>query len=51
MRAPVVLTGYETMVAIKAGSKFANIAVEDGVVKEVTKSSITVEYKTKGKVT
>lgn len=51
MRAPVVLTGYETMVAIKAGSKFANIAIEDGVVKEVTKSSITVEYKTKGKVT
>ena len=51
MRAPVVLTGYETMIAIKAGSKFANIAIEEGVVKEVTSSSITIDYKTKGKVT
>lgn len=51
MRAPVVLTGYETMVAIKAGGKFAINAIEEGVVKEVTSSSITVEYKTKGKQT
>ena len=51
MKAPYVRTGYETMIALKAGDKFAICAIEDGTVLEVTDKSITVEYKTKGKKT
>lgn len=45
MVAPYILTGYETIVPIKAGGKFATIAKEDGTVKDLTKNNITVEYK------
>ena len=50
MVAPYILTGYETIIPIKAGSKFATIAEEEGVVIKVTKSEVTVKYKTKGEV-
>ena len=45
MVAPFVMTGYETMVPIKAGPKFAIVAKEDGVVTNVDSGSIEVEYK------
>lgn len=50
MIAPYILTGYETIIPIKAGSKFATVAEEEGVVTKVTKSEVTVKYKTKGEV-
>ena len=46
-----ILTGYETIVPIKAGGKFVTVAEEDGQVTKVTKSAITVQYKTKGERT
>lgn len=51
MIAPYVLTGYETMVPIKAGNRFAVIARMDGKVTARTTGSITVEYKDKKKET
>lgn len=51
MIAPYVLTGYETMVPIKAGNRFAVIAKMDGKVTARTTGSITVEYKDKKKET
>ena len=50
MVVPYILTGYETLIPIKAGSKFVNVALEDGTVTKVTKNEVVVEYKTKGKV-
>lgn len=46
-----ILTGYETIVPIKAGGRFVTVAEEDGQVTKVTKSAITVQYKTKGERT
>jgi len=50
MHAPYVLTGYESMIAIKASDKFAVTAKEDGKVTGVSKEEIVVKYKS-GKVT
>ena len=49
MTAPRILTGYETIIPIKAGPKFVITAEEEGTVIKVTKSELTVEYKTRGK--
>ena len=49
MTASRILTGYETIIPIKAGPKFVVTAEEEGTVIKVTKSELTVEYKTKGK--
>lgn len=38
-------TGYESMLAQRTGDKFANSALEDGIVTKVTKTAITVKYK------
>lgn len=51
MVAPYILTGYETIIPIKAGSKFAIVAKMEGKVLDRTSSSITVEYKDKRKET
>lgn len=48
MVVPYILTGYETLIPIKAGSKFVTVAEEEGKVTKVTKDQVTVEYKTKG---
>ena len=49
MTASRILTGYETIIPIKAGPKFVVTAEEEGTVIKVTKSELTVEYKTRGK--
>lgn len=48
MRVPYVRTGYESIVPIKAGDKFAIIAEDDGSVVKVTKTSMDVKYKKLG---
>lgn len=48
MRVPCVITGYEILVANKAGGKFATVAEDEGEVISVSKSEIKVQYKTKG---
>lgn len=48
MRVPCVITSYEAIIPIKSPDKFAVTAEEDGEVLDVTKSDITVQYKTKG---
>lgn len=40
-----IRTGYEYLVTAKTGSTFAMIAKDDGVVKDITKTRIVVEYK------
>lgn len=49
MKVPYVRTGYESIVPIKAGEKFAIVAEDDGKVTKVTKTSMEVEYKKLGK--
>lgn len=48
MRVPYILTGYETVIPIKAGDKFVISALDDGVVKSVSKDKVVVKYKTLG---
>jgi len=45
MHAPYVMTGYESMIAIKSSDKFAVTAKEDGKVTAVSKEEVTVKYK------
>ncbi len=49
MRAPYVRTGYEAIVPIRSDSKFVVIAEEEGIVEKVSKTEISVIYKTLGK--
>lgn len=49
MSVPHVLTGYESVLAVKASDKFVISAVEAGVVHSVDKNSITVIYTESGK--
>ena len=46
-----ILTGYETIVPIKAGGRFVTVAAEDGQVTKVTKSTLSVQYKPNGEQT
>lgn len=48
MRVPYVRTGYESIIPIKAGDKFAITAEDSGVVLKVDKSSMKVKYDKKG---
>lgn len=48
MRVPCVITSYEAIIPIKSPDKFAVTAEEDGEVIDLTKTEITVKYKTKG---
>jgi len=45
MRAPYVRTGYETVLAVRAGDKFVISAEDECVVTEVTKTKVTVKFK------
>jgi len=49
MSVPHVLTGYESVLAVKASDKFVISAVEAGVVHSADKNSITVIYAESGK--
>lgn len=44
-KAQYVRTGYEHIVAKRAGAGFSNIAKEDGTVTAVTETGVTVKYK------
>ena len=44
MSIPYVRTGYESVLASRVNDKFAVVAEDYGVVKDVTKKSVTVEY-------
>lgn len=44
MKVPYIRTGYETIIPIKAGDKFAIVAEDSGVVTKVTKTSMEVKY-------
>lgn len=48
MKVPHVRTGYETIIPIRVDSKFVISAEDDGVVTNLTKKEMKVEYKTKG---
>lgn len=50
MRVPYVLTGYESMVAIKSDDRFCITAEDDGIVEMVNKNTVVVNYNTLGKV-
>lgn len=45
MRVPYVRTGYEAVFPIRAGDKFVQVAIEDGVVEDVTDKEVIVKYK------
>ena len=51
MRVPYVRTGYESIIPIKAGDKFAIVAEDSGKVIKVDKSSMKVKYDKKGEKT
>lgn len=48
MRVPYVRTGYEAIIPIKAGEKFAITAEDSGKVIKLDKNSMTVKYDKKG---
>lgn len=48
MRVPYVRTGYESIIPIKAGEKFAIVAEDSGKVVKVDKTSMKVKYDKKG---
>ena len=49
MSIPYVRTGYESLLASRVNDKFATVAIGDGVVRDVTKDKVIVEYKDKTK--
>lgn len=51
MRAPYVLTGYESIITLKSNSKFAISAEDNGVVVSVSDKKITVKYDKLGEKT
>ena len=51
MRVPYVRTGYEAIIPIKAGDKFAIVAEDSGKVIKLDKSSMKVKYDKKGEKT
>ena len=51
MRVPYVRTGYESIIPIKAGNKFAIVAEDNGKVIKVDKSSMKVKYDKQGEKT
>lgn len=50
MRIPYVLTGYESVIPIKADNRFCITAEDSGIVETVTKNSVVVSYDKLGKV-
>ena len=47
---PALRTGYESVIPYRVGKLYTIIAEDDGVVKEITKSRLTVSYSTLGVV-